>query len=91
MNAKNGLITVAGGICFMVGVLATTTVAADEVNSKDKAAAVAEVSLVAKSPGAAQARQHGKAVLSAGASARPTLADIWDKNKCFVVLSGHCL
>jgi hypothetical protein len=40
---------------------------------------VANVSLDARAP------------LSAGAPARPTLADIWNKHQCFVVLSGNCL
>lgn len=91
MNSIKGLITLMGGMCFMMGALATATEVADEVNSKDKASAGAEVILVAKAPELADARQSAKAPLVAGVTAGPTLTDLWDKNKCFVVLSGNCL
>jgi len=79
MKSKKGFIMLTGGVCFMMGALATATVVPDKFNSKDKAPAVANVSLGAKAP------------LMAGVPARSTLADIWDKHKCFVVLSGNCL
>lgn len=79
MKSKKGFIMLTGGVCFMMGALATATVVADEVNSKDKAPAVVQVS------------QNAKAPLIAGVPARPTLADIWDKHQCFVVLLGNCL
>ena len=79
MNSKKGFILLTGGIFFLIGASASATVVADEVNSKDKAPVVAEVN------------QHAKAPLIAGVPPMPTLADIWDKNQCFVVLSGHCL
>lgn len=103
MNSKKGFITLTGGICFMICASATATVVADEVSTKDraltvveviqddKAPTVAEVSLVAKAPAVAQTSQHAMATLVAGVQPMPTLADIWDKNKCFVVLLGHCL
>ena len=91
MNSKKGFILLTGGIFFLIGASASATVVADEANSKDKAPAVAEASLVAAAPAVAEINQHAKAPLIAGVPPMPTLADIWDKNQCFVVLSGHCL
>jgi hypothetical protein len=91
MKSKKGFILLTGGIFFLMGASASATVVADEVNAKDKAPAVAEVSEVAMAPAVTSVSQKVTAPLTAGAPAKPTLADIWDKNKCFVVLSGHCL
>lgn len=79
MKSKKGFIMLTGGVCFMMGALATATVVTDEVNLKDKAPAVVQISQAAKAP------------LIAEVPARPTLADIWDKHQCFVVLLGNCL
>lgn len=91
MKSKKGFIMLTGGVCFMMGALATVTVVPDEVNSKDKAPAVAQVSQVPMTPVVANVSLDARAPLSAGAPARPTLADIWNKHQCFVVLSGNCL
>lgn len=91
MRSKKGFIMLTGGVCFMMSALATATVVADEVNSKDKAAAVVQVSQGAIAPAFAEVSQNAKAPLIAGVPARPTLADIWDKHQCFVVLLGNCL
>ena len=91
MKFKKGFIMLTGGFCFMMGALATATVVPDEVNSKDKAPAVAQGSQVAMTPAVANVSLDARAPLMAGVPARPTLADTWDKHKCFVVLSGNCL
>lgn len=91
MKSKKGFIMLTGGVCFMMGALATATVVPDKVNSKDKAPAVAQVSQFAMTPAVANVSLGAKAPLMASAPARSTLADIWDKHKCFVVLSGNCL
>lgn len=91
MTSKKGFIMLTGGVCFMVGALATATAVADDVNSKDKAPAVVQVSQGALAPASVEVSRNAKAPLFAGLPARPTLADIWDKHQCFVVLLGNCL
>lgn len=91
MKYKKGFMLLTGGIFFLMGASASATAVADEVNSKDKAPAVAEVSEVAMAPTVASVSQDVTAPLTVGLPAKPTLAEIWDKHKCFVVLSGHCL
>lgn len=91
MKSTKGFTMLTGSVCFMMGALATTSVVADEVNAKDKAPARVQVSQGPLAPAFAAVNQNAKAPLFAGLPARPTLADIWDKHQCFVVLVGNCL
>ena len=91
MKSIKGFITLTGGVCFMMGALATAAMAADDVSSNDKASAVAQASPDVMAPAVADVSLNAKPPLLADVTARPTLATIWDKHQCFIVLSGSCL
>lgn len=91
MKSTKILITLTGSVCFTMGALATTTAVAEDVSSKGMAPVVAQASQVAVAPAVAEISQAARAPLMTGAPVSPTLANVWEKHQCFVVLSGNCL
>lgn len=97
MKSIKRFITLTGGVCFMMGALATATVVADDVSANDKAPVVVQLGSVAMAPAMtkvsqnAEISQNTKAPMITDQTTSPSLANIWDKYQCFIVLSGRCL
>lgn len=76
MKPIKGFLILTGGICVLSASLSSATA---EVVTKDNTPVVLDVS------------QDSKITLVPRAPAMPTLADLWAKQSCFVVVLGHCL